>query len=145
MEPVIEQDRAGPGRDRGPDTGSSVAGDPTRCTRREQQRLVADRHRVMADGIDPNRPAQPAAITSGNYVHRDAALQEPGGECQRDRRLAGAAGDEIADTHHRDRRAVGTRDNTTQMPGDIAGHSDGRQQIGEEPRGLTPESGGGSH
>jgi hypothetical protein len=99
----------------------------------------------MAVGIDPNRPAQLATITSGHYVHRDVVLQKPRRERQHDRRLAGAAGDEIADTHHRDRRAVGTRDYTAQMPGDIAGHSDGRQQIGEKPRGLTPESRGGSH
>jgi hypothetical protein len=39
-------------------------------------------------------------------MRQDAALDEPIGECQRYRRLASAAGDQIANAYHRHRRAV---------------------------------------
>jgi len=145
LEPVIKQDRAGARGDGSADAGSTVAGNPARCAHRQQQRLIADGKRVVAAGIDPNRPAQPAAITPRHDVHRDAAPREPSGECQHNRRFTGAAGNEIADAHHRDRRAIGTRHYTAQPAGGIAGRADRRQQIGEEPGRLSPEDRGGAH
>ena len=58
----------------------------------------------MAGGIDPHRSAETAAVTARHDVHRDAARDEVRGQRQRDRGLAGAAGDQIADAHHWNRR-----------------------------------------
>jgi hypothetical protein len=78
-------------------------------------------------------------------MRQDPALPEPIGKCQHDRRLAGAAGNEIADTYHRDRRAVRAGHSTAQSSGGIKRRADWQQQIGNEPRRLSPEDGGGAH
>ena len=144
LKPVVEQDRLGAGFDRGGDTGGAVARDPARRARGEQQRLVAD----LAASCVGDRPAparQSAAIAARHDVHGNAARGEPVGERQRHRRLAGAAGDQIADADHRRRRAVGPRQCPAQPSGGIPRGAERRQQIGGEPRLLAPENWGGAH
>ena len=88
----------------------------------------------MPGRIDPHRPGEPPAIAAG---HACTAMPRPAmnsSERQGDRRLAGAAGDQIADANHRHRRAVRARKGATQRPGAIPGRAERRQQPGGEPR-----------
>ena len=67
-----------------------------------------------------------------HYVHRYAALHEPTAQGERYRSLAGAAGDQVADAHHRYRRMVGMRHGASQTSGGIPEGADDGVRAGVE-------------
>ena len=104
LQAVVEHEDLGPRLDRHRRAPDAVRSDPARRDPREQQRLVADRPRVMdgridLDGIDPLH----AAVAARKKRDPAALADQHPRERDRRRRLAGAAGDEIADAD--DRRA----------------------------------------
>jgi hypothetical protein len=107
LKSVVEHDDLRSGRHCGADAVDSVARHPARRLRGKQERLVADRCGIVAARVDPHRSAEAAAVTTRHEMHRDAARDEGPGQRQCHRGLAGAAGDQIADAHHWDRRAIG--------------------------------------
>ena len=83
---------------RGKAVGKDVAGRDAR----QQQRLVSDLFGAVRVDIDPERDGlRPAAIAARKKRHAPARLQKLFRDRQRRRRLAGAAGDKIADANHR--------------------------------------------
>ena len=72
LEAIIEQNNVGPGRDRGANSGSAVAGDPASRARRKQQSFIPDRGCIVVGAIDPHRPSQTPAISAGYNVRIEA-------------------------------------------------------------------------
>ena len=79
---------------------------PSTALAGQQQRLVSDRRGIVKSGIDLHRFAEAAAVTAGHDVHRDAGRDQMRGERER-AGVCRSRRDQIADAHHRNRRAVG--------------------------------------
>jgi len=93
LEPVVEHDNPGAGRQCCAASGGPVARHPARPVSRQQQRLVADRQRIMPHRIDPHRPGETPAIAARHDVRRGAASGNEFEEREDDRRLSRPAGD----------------------------------------------------
>ena len=97
--PALDGARAGP----------AVAGDQRRRGAGEQQRLVADVAGHVGLGIHPVGPRQAPAVAARQRHRLVARRLQALAQMDDERRLAGAAGREIADADDRQPRAVGRR------------------------------------
>ena len=104
LQAVVHDDDAGAARSAEARAGGPVARDHGRRHPGEEQRLVADIGRAVPGRVDQNRAGEPAAIAAAEEGGRGAELLQHAREGERGRRLAGAAGREVADADHRHRR-----------------------------------------
>ena len=94
---VVQNQDPGSGVDGGASPGEAVACDPGGRALREHQGFVADVGGGVAEGIDPHRPLEPAAIAARQGVGLDAGGAEQAQDFAGDRGLAGPADGQIAD------------------------------------------------
>ena len=116
----------------------AIARAPGRRHLRQQQRLVADRRGIVPRRIDPQRPGQPAAVAAGQEVRPPAARDQLRRQRQGHRRLAGAAGDQVADADHRHAGARRARQPPAQPPRQTVGLAERVQQARRQ-RVVRPE------
>ncbi len=100
LETIIHQDHGRALRLRQRDAVGAITRDHDRHRAGQHQRLVADIIGAVPRGIDPDRAAQPSAITAAEHDRRLAEIAQQLGQRQHRRRLAGAADVIIADADH---------------------------------------------
>ena len=91
----------------GASTGRAVAREHRARALSQEQRLVADLAGAVMGGVDPIGTLEAAAVPACQRDGRLAFFRERGAHVQDERRLAGAAGGEIADADDRHPRSIG--------------------------------------
>ena len=103
---VVHQNQVGVAGLDGAGAGGAVASDPGFPGGGQQQGFVTDVGGVVAGRINPVRSAQPAAIPAAQHGDAAAGDLQLTRQVEHQWRLTGAAGDQIADAHHRQVRAI---------------------------------------
>jgi hypothetical protein len=110
LQPVVHDDQTGIETllDDGPSSRRAIWSHHDASCPRQQQRFVADVGRPVSRRIDEGRTTHARTVTACEENGREASLDEPVSDQQRQRRLTGPTGRKITNADDR-KRAIGAR------------------------------------